>query len=81
MCVCVQLKQMEVQLEEEYDEKQKVLKERRELEAKLLMAQDQVISLSVHSRTDPSPDKQAQIQRCWVKNIECSKTETPLSFK
>lgn len=33
---------MEVQLEEEYEDKQKVLRERRELEAKLLSAQDQV---------------------------------------
>lgn len=33
---------MEVQLEEEYEDKQKVLRERRELEAKLLTAQDQV---------------------------------------
>lgn len=40
--LCVQLKQMEVQLEEEYDEKQKVLKERREMESKLLSAQDKV---------------------------------------
>ncbi|KAJ8368403.1 hypothetical protein SKAU_G00084310 [Synaphobranchus kaupii] len=36
------LKLMEVQLEEEYDEKQKVLRERRDLESKLLAAQDQV---------------------------------------
>ncbi|XP_031428134.1 unconventional myosin-XVIIIa-like isoform X2 [Clupea harengus] len=36
------LKQLEVQLEEEYDDKQKVLRERRDLEAKLLSAQDQV---------------------------------------
>ncbi|XP_041657271.1 unconventional myosin-XVIIIa-like isoform X2 [Cheilinus undulatus] len=36
------LKQMEVQLEEEYEDKQKVLRERRELESKLLNAQDQV---------------------------------------
>lgn len=35
---------MEVQLEEEYTEKQKVLKEKRELESKLLSAQDQVIT-------------------------------------
>lgn len=35
---------MEVQLEEEYDEKQKVLKEKRELESKLLSAQDKVTS-------------------------------------
>lgn len=42
VCVCEQLKQMEVQLEEEYEEKQKVLRERRDLEAKLMSAQDQV---------------------------------------
>ncbi|KAM9331737.1 unconventional myosin-XVIIIa-like [Pholidichthys leucotaenia] len=36
------LKQMEVQLEEEYEDKQKVLREKRELESKLLNAQDQV---------------------------------------
>ncbi len=36
---------MEVQLEEEYDEKQKVLKEKRELESKLLSAQDKVTIL------------------------------------
>ncbi|KAM3600864.1 uncharacterized protein V6R79_003893 [Siganus canaliculatus] len=36
------LKQMEVQLEEEYEDKQKVLRERRELESKLLNTQDQV---------------------------------------
>lgn len=33
---------MEVQLEEEYDEKQKVLKEKREMESKFLSAQDKV---------------------------------------
>lgn len=54
MCV-LQLKQMEVQLEEEYEDKQKVLRERRELESKLLNTQDQVLpslclwSLSVQS--------------------------------
>ena len=42
LCVHFQLKQIEVQLEEEYDDKQKVLRERRDLEAKLLLAQDQV---------------------------------------
>ncbi|KAM8835403.1 unconventional myosin-XVIIIa-like isoform 2-T2 [Synchiropus picturatus] len=36
------LKQMEVQLEEEYEDKQKVLRERRDLESKLLNTQDQV---------------------------------------
>lgn len=41
-CVCEQLKQMEVQLEEEYEDKQKVLRERRDLEAKLMSAQEQV---------------------------------------
>lgn len=41
-CV-LQLKQMEVQLEEEYEDKQKVLRERRELESKLLNTQDQVL--------------------------------------
>ncbi|XP_077402912.1 unconventional myosin-XVIIIa-like isoform X3 [Vanacampus margaritifer] len=43
------LKQMEVQLEEEYDDKQKVLRERRELESKLLSAQDQVSHRDVES--------------------------------
>lgn len=37
---------MEVQLEEEYDEKQKVQKEKRELESKLLSAQDKVTTLT-----------------------------------
>lgn len=55
-CVCVQLKQMEVQLEEEYDEKQKVLKEKRELESKLLSAQDKVTSPWVKSTS------------CWTMN-------------
>lgn len=42
-CLCEQLKQMEVQLEEEYEDKQKVLRERRDLEAKLMSAQEQVL--------------------------------------
>lgn len=46
---------MEVQLEEEYDEKQKVLKEKRELESKLLLAQDKVTALT---KCDAS-------QCCW----------------
>ncbi|EAW51182.1 hCG27198, isoform CRA_g [Homo sapiens] len=37
-----QLKQMEVQLEEEYEDKQKVLREKRELEGKLATLSDQV---------------------------------------
>uniref|UniRef100_A0A5G2RIQ7 Unconventional myosin-XVIIIa n=1 Tax=Sus scrofa TaxID=9823 RepID=A0A5G2RIQ7_PIG len=37
-----QLKQMEVQLEEEYEDKQKVLREKRELESKLATLSDQV---------------------------------------
>ncbi|TRY99882.1 hypothetical protein DNTS_001841 [Danionella cerebrum] len=36
------LKQMEVQLEEEYADKQRVLREKRELESKLMTAQEQV---------------------------------------
>ncbi|XP_028276533.1 unconventional myosin-XVIIIa-like isoform X4 [Parambassis ranga] len=43
------LKQMEVQLEEEYEDKQKVLRDRRELEAKLLTAQDQVSQRDVET--------------------------------
>lgn len=37
-----QLKQMEVQLEEEYEDKQKALREKRELESKLSTLSDQV---------------------------------------
>lgn len=37
-----QLKQMEVQLEEEYEDKQKVLREKRELESKLSAVSEQV---------------------------------------
>lgn len=37
---------MEVQLEEEYDEKQKVLKEKRELESNFLSVQDQVNTMN-----------------------------------
>lgn len=36
---------MEVQLEEEYEDKQKVLRDKRELECKLLNTQEQVTSL------------------------------------
>ncbi|XP_035522249.1 unconventional myosin-XVIIIa-like isoform X2 [Morone saxatilis] len=43
------LKQMEVQLEEEYEDKQKVLRERRELESKLLNTQDQVSQRDVET--------------------------------
>ena len=39
---CLQLKQMEVQLEEEYEDKQKVLREKRELEGTLATLSDQV---------------------------------------
>lgn len=39
---CSQLKQMEVQLEEEYEDKQKVLREKRELENKVATLSDQV---------------------------------------
>lgn len=40
--MALQLKQMEVQLEEEYEDKQKVLREKRELESKLATLSDQV---------------------------------------
>nr|XP_020454382.1 unconventional myosin-XVIIIa-like isoform X3 [Monopterus albus] len=43
------LKQMEVQLEEEYEDKQKVLRERRELESRLLKTQDQVSQKDVET--------------------------------
>ncbi|XP_067350326.1 unconventional myosin-XVIIIa-like isoform X9 [Channa argus] len=43
------LKQMEVQLEEEYEDKQKVLRERREMETKLLNVQDQVSQRDVET--------------------------------
>ncbi|XP_068614961.1 unconventional myosin-XVIIIa-like [Brachionichthys hirsutus] len=43
------LKQMELQLEEEYDDKQKVLRDRRELESKLLNNQDQVSQRDVET--------------------------------
>lgn len=53
---------MEVQLEEEYDEKQKVMKEKRELESKLLSAEDKVGPASgtapvPASRTAWSPER------------------------
>lgn len=43
-----------MQLEEEYDEKHKVLKEKRELESKLLTAEDKVPLLSIRCGTDHS---------------------------
>uniref|UniRef100_H2TRU4 Myosin XVIIIA n=1 Tax=Takifugu rubripes TaxID=31033 RepID=H2TRU4_TAKRU len=43
------LKQMEVQLEEEYEDKQKVLRERRELECKMLNIQDKVSQRDVET--------------------------------
>ena len=54
--VCVQLKQLEIQLEEEYEDKQKVLRERRELDTKLISAQDQVPTAvtSTHTRSNPT---------------------------
>uniref|UniRef100_A0A7N5P2R6 Unconventional myosin-XVIIIa n=1 Tax=Ailuropoda melanoleuca TaxID=9646 RepID=A0A7N5P2R6_AILME len=44
-----QLKQMEVQLEEGYEDKQKVLREKRELESKLAMLSDQVSQRDLES--------------------------------
>uniref|UniRef100_A0AAZ3S1Q8 Myosin XVIIIAa n=1 Tax=Oncorhynchus tshawytscha TaxID=74940 RepID=A0AAZ3S1Q8_ONCTS len=79
-----QLKQMEVQLEEEYDDKQKVLRERRELETKLLSAQDQVGCRDVETekrlRKDLKRTKvllaDAQIMLDHMKNNAPSKRET-----
>uniref|UniRef100_A0A8C7U6S5 Myosin XVIIIAa n=1 Tax=Oncorhynchus mykiss TaxID=8022 RepID=A0A8C7U6S5_ONCMY len=78
------LKHMEVQLEEEYDDKQKVLRERRELEAKLLSAQDQVDCRDVETekrlRKDLKRTKvllaDAQIMLDHLKNNALSKRET-----
>ncbi|XP_045080293.1 unconventional myosin-XVIIIa isoform X3 [Coregonus clupeaformis] len=78
------LKQMEVQLEEEYDDKQKVLRERRELEAKLLSTQDQVGCRDVETekrlRKDLKRTKvllaDAQIMLDHMKNNAPSKRET-----
>ncbi|CAB1352791.1 unnamed protein product, partial [Coregonus sp. 'balchen'] len=78
------LKQMEVQLEEEYDDKQKVLRERRALEAKLLSAQDQVGCRDVETekrlRKDLKHTKvllaDAQIMLDHLKNNAPSKRET-----
>ncbi|XP_052313192.1 unconventional myosin-XVIIIa-like isoform X10 [Oncorhynchus keta] len=78
------LKQMEVQLEEEYDDKQKVLRERRELETKLLSAQDQVGCRDVETekrlRKDLKRTKvllaDAQIMLDHIKNNAPSKRET-----
>ncbi|XP_056296623.1 unconventional myosin-XVIIIa-like isoform X4 [Pseudoliparis swirei] len=77
------LKQMEVQLEEEYDEKQKVLKERRELESKILSAQNTVRSGDVETekrlRKDLKRTKallaDAQIMLDHIKNNAPSKRE------
>ncbi|KAM9801206.1 unconventional myosin-XVIIIa [Neosynchiropus ocellatus] len=77
------LKQMEIQLEEEYDEKQKVLKEKRELESKLLTARDQVrggdIETEKRLRKDLKRTKallaDAQIMLDHIKNNAPSKRE------
>ncbi|XP_071213730.1 unconventional myosin-XVIIIa-like isoform X3 [Salvelinus alpinus] len=77
------LKQIEVRLEEEYDDKQKVLRERRELETKLLSSQDQVNPRDVESekrlRKDLKRTKallaDAQIMLDHMKNNAPSKRE------
>ncbi|CAB1348085.1 unnamed protein product [Coregonus sp. 'balchen'] len=77
------LKQIEVQLEEEYDDKQKVLRERRDLETKLLSAQDQVNPRDVETekrlRKDLKRTKallaDAQIMLDHMKNNAPSKRE------
>uniref|UniRef100_A0A667YGT7 Myosin XVIIIAa n=1 Tax=Myripristis murdjan TaxID=586833 RepID=A0A667YGT7_9TELE len=77
------LKQMEVQLEEEYDDKQKVLRERRDLESKLLNAQDQVSHRDVETEKRLKKDLRrtkvlladAQIMLDHMKNNAPSKRE------
>uniref|UniRef100_A0A667HV84 Unconventional myosin-XVIIIa n=1 Tax=Lynx canadensis TaxID=61383 RepID=A0A667HV84_LYNCA len=77
------LKQMEVQLEEEYEDKQKVLREKRELESKLAMLSDQVNQRDLESekrlRKDLKRTKallaDAQIMLDHLKNNAPSKRE------
>ncbi|CAB1349146.1 unnamed protein product [Coregonus sp. 'balchen'] len=77
------LSKIEVQLEEEYDDKQKVLRERRDLETKLLSAQDQVKPRDVETekrlRKDLKRTKallaDAQIMLDHMKNNAPSKRE------
>uniref|UniRef100_A0A2K6T9Q3 Unconventional myosin-XVIIIa n=1 Tax=Saimiri boliviensis boliviensis TaxID=39432 RepID=A0A2K6T9Q3_SAIBB len=78
-----QLKQMEVQLEEEYEDKQKVLREKRELEGKLATLSDQVNRRDVESekrlRKDLKRTKallaDAQLMLDHLKNSAPSKRE------
>nr|KAF6289657.1 myosin XVIIIA [Pipistrellus kuhlii] len=78
-----QLKQMEVQLEEEYEDKQKVLREKRELEGKLTTLSDQVSQRDFESekrlRKDLKRTKallaDAQIMLDHLKNNAPSKRE------
>uniref|UniRef100_A0A4X2KRM9 Unconventional myosin-XVIIIa n=1 Tax=Vombatus ursinus TaxID=29139 RepID=A0A4X2KRM9_VOMUR len=78
-----QLKQMEAQLEEEYEDKQKVLREKRELESKLTALSDQVSQRDVESekrlRKDLKRTKallaDAQIMLDHLKNSAPSKRE------
>uniref|UniRef100_A0A8D1EF37 Unconventional myosin-XVIIIa n=1 Tax=Sus scrofa TaxID=9823 RepID=A0A8D1EF37_PIG len=78
-----QLKQMEVQLEEEYEDKQKVLREKRELESKLATLSDQVNQRDFESekrlRKDLKRTKallaDAQIMLDHLKNNAPSKRE------
>uniref|UniRef100_A0A8C2VK17 Unconventional myosin-XVIIIa n=1 Tax=Chinchilla lanigera TaxID=34839 RepID=A0A8C2VK17_CHILA len=78
-----QLKQMEVQLEEEYEDKQKALREKRELESKLATLSDQVSQRDFESekrlRKDLKRTKallaDAQIMLDHLKNNAPSKRE------
>uniref|UniRef100_A0A8D2DGG2 Unconventional myosin-XVIIIa n=1 Tax=Sciurus vulgaris TaxID=55149 RepID=A0A8D2DGG2_SCIVU len=78
-----QLKQMEVQLEEEYEDKQKALREKRELESKLAALSDQVSQRDFESekrlRKDLKRTKallaDAQIMLDHLKNNAPSKRE------
>uniref|UniRef100_A0A5F9D624 Unconventional myosin-XVIIIa n=1 Tax=Oryctolagus cuniculus TaxID=9986 RepID=A0A5F9D624_RABIT len=78
-----QLKQMEVQLEEEYEDKQKVLRDKRELESKLTALSDQVSRRDLESekrlRKDLKRTKallaDAQVMLDHLKNSAPSKRE------
>lgn len=81
---------MEVQLEEEYEDKQKVLRDKRELECKLLNTQEQVTSLrSPFFRFSGGGVKWAPHRLIWrrfgvqrgVTGFEGDVTKAALSFR
>lgn len=71
----LQLKQMEVQLEEEYEDKQKVLREKRELESKLTMLSDQVSGVRW---LGPGSECNGQKSEAWEHGGRCWDLWSPL---